>query len=349
MTFEPIMSTTTLIAIAAVLIAIRMAALYRLLVRTGAGRYCRVVLRWSALTAAGLLLVLAAARPGLPREDPHGNATTKPADGVSNTNVYFVIDRSVDQRVEDYNDGKSRMSGVRSDIAALIDQYPRARFSVISFASKASLDWPLSDDVWSLKPFIKGLSTYTDVPPDAVFHVNVGAANDLLRDQLTAASTLYKDSKSLVFYFGSGAGSSRAPQTGFELPHEAIAGGAVLGYGTPAGGRIPLGFVNGNLTYVWDSQNNRAASPGLNEDALKGIATELSARYWHRDNSPISLVVPAVDLNGGGGAPVVSSFTVERTELYWVFTALAAVLALSEAALTLREFRRNRIPRRARP
>ncbi|EUA13008.1 hypothetical protein I546_1727 [Mycobacterium kansasii 732] len=46
---------------------------------------------------------------------------------------------------------------------------------------------------------------------------------------------------------------------------------------------------------------------------------------------------------------MIASATVERTELYWLFTGLAVVLTLGEIFLTLREFRRNRIPHRARP
>lgn len=350
MTFQPIVPVAVLITIAVVLIGIRMAALYRVLVRTGTGRYMRVVLRWGALTAAGLLLVLAAARPGLPHGDPHGMATNRAAPSSANANVFFVVDRSVDGRVEDYTEAKSRMSGIRSDIAALIDQYPHARFAVISFSSKAGMDWPLSDDMWSLKPLIKGLSTYTEVPRDAMFSVNVGAANDLLHTKLAEASKQYRDSKNLVFYFGEGAGGSRAPQGGFDIPQGAIAGGAVLGYGTADGGPIPEGFFNGNLVYEWDQQTNRAANSSLNEDALKGIAGELGVPYFHRDNGPITPVVPAVDLTGtpSGDASVIASVTVERTELYWLFTGLAALLALGETYLTLREFRRNRPPRRVR-
>lgn len=349
MTFEPIVPVAVLVAIAVLLIGIRMAALYRVLVRTGSGRYLRVVLRWSALTLAGLLLVLAAARPGLPHDDPHGRAANKPAASSANANVFFVVDRSVDGRVEDYTDAKSRMSGIRSDIAALVDQYPRARFALISFASKAHLDWPLSADVWSLKPLIKGLSTYTEVAPDAMFGVNVGAANDLLRTKLDEATKEYRDSKNIVFYFGEGAGGSRAAQAGFDVSHGAIAGGAVLGYGTPAGGPIPQSFVDGNLVYEWDDQANHAANSSLNEDALKGIAAELGVPYFHRDNSPITPVVPSVELSGPAhDAPIIASTTIERTELYWVFTGLAAVLALGETYLTLREFRRNRPPRQVR-
>jgi Ca-activated chloride channel family protein len=347
MTFQPIAPVAALVAIAVLLIGIRMAALYRVLTRTGTGRYRRVVLRWSALTAAGLLLVMASARPGLPY-DTGGPANTKPANtGSANANIFFVVDRSVDGRVEDYTNGKSRLSGIRSDIAALIDQYPHARFAVIAFASKASLDWPLSDEVWSLKPYVKGLSAYTEVPDDAMFQVNIAAANDVLRTQLDTATKQYKDSKNLVFYFGEGAGGSRVAQSGFDIAHGAIAGGAVLGYGSTAGGPIPMGFFNGGLAYMWDKQNNQAANSAINEDGLKAIAGELGVPYFHRDNSPITPVIPAVDLSSAspGDTAVSGSKSVERTELYWLFTGLAAALALAEILVTLREFRRNRIPR----
>lgn len=352
MTFQPILPAAALIAIAAVLIVIRMVALYRVLVRAGTGRYLHVVLRWGGLTAAGLLLVLAAARPGLGPSDSRGQAQSKPAGSpTANANVFFVIDRSVDSRVEDYVDHTSRMSGIRSDIEALMDEYPRARFAVIGFASKASLDWPLSDDVWSLKPLIKGLSAYIEVPPDAMFQVNAAAANDVLRDKLTEATQWYPGSKNLVFYFGEGAGGSRAPQGGFDLPQGAIAGGAVLGYGTAAGGPIKQGWVNGNLSYMSDPQTNGPAISGINENTLKAIASELGVPYFHREGGPITAVVPAVDLTSGqrsNDSAVVASIAMERTELYWVFTGLATALALGEIYLTLREFRRNRVSRTTR-
>jgi Ca-activated chloride channel homolog len=348
-TFQPILPVAVLLTVAAVLIVIRMVALYRVLVRTGTGRYLRVVLRWSGLTVAGLLLILAAARPGLEPNDASARAENKPDTArATNVNVFFVVDRSVDSRVEDFGDGKSRMSGIRSDIAALVNQYPRARFAVISFASTAQVDWPLSDDVWSLKPRIDGMSPYTDVPLDAMFTVDAAAANDLLGNKLAQAQRLYPGSKNLVFYFGEGAGGSRAPQGGFDLPENAVTGGAVLGYGTPAGGPIRAGYYDGALVYMNDPTNNAPAISGINEDTLRAIAAQLGVPYFHRDNGPITPVIPAVDLTGPAAddSPVVSSIAVERTELYWVFTALAAILILIEVYLTVLEFRRNRLPRR---
>jgi Ca-activated chloride channel homolog len=349
MTFQPIVSVAMLVGIAAILVIVRMFALYRVLVRTGTGRYLRVVLRWSGLTAAGLLLVLAAARPGLEPSDNAARADNKPQSTRSvNANIFFVVDRSVDSRVEDYIDGKSRMSGIRDDMAALVDQYPHARFAMISFASKANMDWPLSDDVWSLKPRLAGMSPYTDVPDDAMFSVDAGAAKDVLRDKLAQASRLYPDSKNLVFYFGEGAGGSRAPQSSFDLPSGAVAGGAVLGYGTPAGGPIRQAFVNGDLIFMGDPQSNGPAISRIDDKTLKAIAADLNVPYFHRDGSPITPVIPAVDLTSdtAGDSPVVATIAVERTELYWVFTGIAAVLIITEIYLTVLEFRRNRLPRK---
>lgn len=355
MTFEPIVPAALLFVIAAVLVLIRLAALPRLLSRPGSGSRPRALLRWGALTAAGLLLVLAASRPGLPHDDPHAGAATGASARYAGANVFFVVDRSVDGRVTDYGfdagQAKSRMSGIRNDIAALIDQYPGARFAVISFATTASLEWPLSDDAWSLKPLVKGLSTYTEAPPDAMFAVNAGAANGLLRAKLAEATEQYPRSKNLVFYLGEGAGGSRVAQGGFDIPHSSIAGGAVLGYGTAAGGPVPQALVDGELAYEWDPAANRAANSGLNEGALKQVAGVLGVPYFHRDNGPITRVVPAVDLPGSRSrdSSAAHAANVERTELYWLCTALAALLALAESYPALRDFRRNRPPRQVEP
>lgn len=345
MTFQPVLPVWLLVLIALLLIGVRMTALYRVLVRTGPGRYRPVVLRWSGLTLAVLLLVVAAARPGLEAGDAQKNTRPprSPGSSTENINVFFVVDRSVDTRVEDFAEHTSRMAGIRDDITALIDQYPRARFSVVDFASKAGELWPLSDDAWSLKPLIKGLSSFTEVPEDAMFKVDAGAANDTLHDALTSARSQHQNSKNVVFYLGCGAGGSRVPQTGFTLG-DLVAGGAVLGYGTPAGGPIPRGFIDGNLAYMADQANGAPLTNTIGETTLKALAGELGVTYYHRDKGQsISPVIPAVTADPAPDAdPLQASRTVERTELYWLFSLLAGVLVLAEIYLTTRDYRRTR-------
>jgi Ca-activated chloride channel homolog len=344
MTFQPVLPVWLLVIIALVLIGVRMTALYRVLVRTGPGRYRPVVLRWSGLTLALLLLVMTATRPGLQSGDSHSGARPPraPAASTANLNVFFVVDRSVDSRIEDFAEHTSRMAGIRADIAALIDQYPHARFSVIGFASKAQEMWPLSDDQWSLTPLIDGMSSYTEVPEDAMFQVDAGAANDTLHDTLTRARNQHTGSKNVVFYLGCGASGSRAPQTGFTLG-DLVAGGAVLGYGTPAGGPIPRGFVGGNLIYMADQQSKATLINSIGEDTLKALAGELGVTYYHREkDQPISAVMPTVTADPAPEAnPILASQTVERTELYWLFSVLAAALILTEIYLTIRDYRRT--------
>ncbi len=309
MTFEPVLPPVVLLSVAAVVIALRLLTMRRL--HASAGARWTTVCRWSGLTLAVLLVLIAAARPGIDHGDQQAAATR----AGQNTNVFFIVDRSPSSAVADYDDGQSRMSGIRNDIEALIDRYPHARFAMIAFASRPSLDWPLSEDAWSLKPTIARLTPYAAAPGE---DVNAAAAANILRYQLIAAGQQYPDSESLVFYFGSGAGDSRAPQGEFEPTEGAVDGGAVFGYG------------NGQDT------------PGL-----RRVADQLGLPYVQRDDGrPISAAAPDTGRPQPAANAATSTGVAERTELYWVFTLPAAVLLLFELFASIRDVRRTRLARR---
>jgi Ca-activated chloride channel homolog len=312
MTFQPVLAPVALIVVAAALVALRLITMRRL--HLTAGSRWSTVWRWCGLTLAVLLVLIAAARPGIERGDQEATAVARSGE---NTNVYFVVDRSADSRIEDYGDGQPRMDGIRADVEALIDGHPQARFAMIAFASRPSLDWPLSDDAWSLEPVVGRLSPYEAVGAETSDQVNAAAAANVLRYQLIAAGQQYPHSDSLVYYFGSGAGGSRAPQGEFALMPGSVDGGAVFGYGT-----------------------------ALNEPGLLRIAQQLGVPYVHRQYGQ-----PVAEADPGGGTPANETLTAAtgvagRTELYWVFTLLAAVLLLFELFLTVREFRQTRMARR---
>lgn len=311
MTFQPVLPPVVLLVIAAVVIALRLLTMRRL--HTTAGARWATVWRWSGLTLAVLLILIAAARPGIEHGERGAAAATRSAE---NTNVFFVVDRSADTAVEDYGDRQSRMSGIRSDIEALIDQYPRARFGLIAFASRPSLDWPLSEDAWSLRPEVARLAPYPSSEADE--DTNAAAAANVLRYQLIAAGQQYPDSTSLVFYFGSGAAGSRAPQGEFDPTQGSVDGGAVFGYGA-----------------------------ARNEAGLRRIAEQLGVPYVDRDDGrPISESAPDGGAVQSATNVVTPSGAAERTELYWVFTLLAAVLLLFELFASIRDVRRTRSARR---
>ncbi len=302
MTFQPVLPWPILAVVAGALLLARLVALRQALV--SAGRRRRAALRWTGVTLAVLLLIAATTRPALLGD---GNLQGTTAAAGANLNVFLVVDQSAYSGVDDYGNGESRIAGMRDDIAALINQYPAARYALVGFASKASLDWPLSEDVWSLRPTIAVLGSQ-NASPDA----NAGAADNVLRYQLIQATQQYPGSRNMVLYFGSGAPGSRAPQGDFNLMRGSVAGGAVLGYGR---------------------------TDTIDESELHRIAAQLDVPYVHRDlGQPLQVGLP--------DTPHSRADAFERTELYWLPALFAATLLLAEIYLSVREFRRGRIARR---
>ena len=318
MMFQPVLPPLLLAAVAAIIVVARVVALRRL---SPAARTRGALWRWSGLTVAALLLVVSAARPVVDPADPD----TRVADSQA-PNVFVLVDRSPDMSVRDDPDGAPRMTAARADVAALLDRYPGARVAVISFASRASLDWPLSADTWSLRPVASTLTPYAATGPDAAVETNAGAAGNMLRYQLISAVQQYPRARNMVFYLGAGAPEAALPPRDFNLPEGAVDGGAVLGYGSVAGGPIPGTDVT------------RSA---VDEATLRGVADQIGVPYALRSGADgLASVLPTEP--GDGGPAAVVSGTASRTELYWAPAALAALLVLVELHHVLREFRRTR-------
>ncbi|OBG79796.1 hypothetical protein A5699_12550 [Mycobacterium sp. E802] len=299
MSFEPILPPLLLAALAVVLVVARAVTFPQ--VRAQADGW-PAVWRWSALTAAGLLLLVAGLGPVV-----GGTRDTVPRPaGDRDPSIFVILDRSPEM-TQPGPDGRSAMSVARADVAALIDRYPDARFALIGFTDRPSVVWPLSADTWSLHPVLSAVDAYPARPdaPDA----NVGAAASVLRYQLISAAAQFPRAQNLVFYLGAGAPESQSPQREFQLPEGSVNGGAVLGYGT-AGAQ-----------------------------ALRGVADQIGVPYVSRDvGTPLDVALP--DDAAPEQAPETARDRA-GVELYWVFAAAAGLLILVELYLVLREFRRT--------
>lgn len=308
MTFSPVVPPVLLIAIVGAVVVLRLITMWQL--AGGARQRWTTVWRWSALTLAVVLMLIAAARPAIGGDAQASIETTSGDDATAN--VFLIVDRSADSATTDHLGGQARITGIRDDVTALIDRHPRARFALITFGSRASLEWPLSEDNWSLKPVVSGIRPY---PDDPAAEVNAAAAANVLRYQLIAARQRDPGAQNLVFYFGAGAPSSRAPQGEFGPVPGSVDGGAVFGYGATR-----------------------------NEPGLRRIADQLDVPFVARDAArPVTEAAPDVS---GVSPPQSTGAAPDRTDLYWVFTMVAAVLLLFEIYLTLREFRISRAARR---
>lgn len=300
MTFQPVLPWPILAVVAVALVLARLVALRQVLL-AAAGRRTRAVLRWGGVTLAVLLVIAAATRPAL-RDDKIRGGTSAAGE---NLNVFLIVDRSVDSGVDDYGPGQSRIAGMRDDIAALIKRYPGARYTLIDFASRATLDWPLSEDVWSLRPTVAALDSYRG-GPNAGADVDAAAANNVLRYQLIQAAQQYPGARNVVLYFGSGAPGSSAPQGDFTSG--SVDGGAVLGYGR---------------------------TDAIDEARLRKIAGQLVVPYQHRE--PGEPFQPDLsDHPSGAGTRAEAGALLE---LYWLPALFAAALLLGEIYLSVREFR----------
>lgn len=193
MTFEPLLPWAILAVVAGALAVARVVSLRQALWTRRRGR---AVLRWAVVTAAVLLLIAAATRPILLTEN---RSATTPEAG-ENLNVFLVADRTAPE--------------ARDDIPAVLDQYPAARYALITFSTRASLVWPLSDDVWSLRPTVAALG-----PVDA--EADASLAGNTLQNQLVQATQQYPDSQSVVLYYGSAPNDTELRQVAeqFDVPY----------------------------------------------------------------------------------------------------------------------------------
>jgi len=264
-TFDPVLPPVALAALAVVILALRAVVLRS---ATRSGRWG--VLRWAATTGALMLVVLAAARPGVDAE---------PTADDAGANVFFVVDLSADSAIADVG-GSTRMSAIREDIDALMAAHEGARFGVITFTSRPAVAWPLSGDAWSLRPLVDTLSPAVG-PNAAADQANAAAAANVLRYQLIAARQRYPQAEELVYYFGSGAAQSTSPQS--EFAAEAVDGGAVFGYDA-GDGAARLRAISDQLgvPYVNRAAGDpvRAAETGSADAATITESPPRTEYYW---------------------------------------------------------------------
>ncbi|WP_156507365.1 VWA domain-containing protein [Arthrobacter sp. OY3WO11] len=347
MTLQPVLPWWLLLPLAAAALAFLGWQLYRgprnsRQQRGGSSR--RAGVRQALLV---LLLVGAALRPGL----PGGTAQAASAE----LNVFFVVDTTTSMVAEDYGNAEPRMAGVRQDIAAIAQELPGARFSVITFDTTAHVRMPLTTDTLALETITSVLEPQVTAYAKGS---SITAARQVLSERLTLARQSHPGRPRLVFYLGDGEQTSAKAPEPMDLDDGLVAGGAVLGYGTAGGGRMRENTGEdyddgstgrGDAPYLRDSSGDGAgyALSRIDEGRLQQIAGQLGVPYMHRsagnpaapmlqDGRPATLDAGALTNAGQDGS------LAARTELYWVPAAGAFVLGLGELVLLLRQLRELR-------
>jgi Ca-activated chloride channel homolog len=273
------------------------------------------------LTAAVVLLGVAALRPGVAGEQVDTTA--------ANLNVYFVVDTTSSIIAEDYGDGRPRIDGVSSDIAAIAQALPGARYSVVTFDQEARVRLPLTTDTTALDAAVE---TLLPESYEVSRGTSVSEAKDRIKTLLQQADARTPERGRVVFYLGDGEQTAQDPPTPFDIDKRLINGGAVLGYGTTEGGRMKATRSRFDATrdYIKDPATGEDARSVISEDTLRTIGDQLGLGYVHREaGDSIAPVVSGIDLERfGTSEQIEKQKVIARRELYWpLLLAVAGVAA----------------------
>lgn len=286
-------------------------------------------LMWISRAVTVLLMALAVARPGLPTE-------VIVSKQEASAQVYFVVDVTASMIAEDWDRSAPRMDGLKKDLTDLIDAMPAAKFSLITFNSNATVRVPLTTDDAAMRSAISILEPETTRSSGGTSPMEPAS---LLSERLAEGKKDNPDEAQYVFYFGDGEATARDANSSFDGQFN-VSGGAVFGYGTPAGGQMKEtldNFSTRKPEYIMDPSTDQPALSKIDENTLNTIASALGVEYHHRD----------------AGTPITQSFSVPTfesklvdkrdqrgvNEIYWVPLIAVFVMLVVEMTLSVKRVR----------
>lgn len=246
-------------------------------VRPGAPRAA-----WLRRTGAVVLLALIGLGPSV--------ASTDRDTSVTNVDMFFVVDRTGSMAAEDYGPAQEqeRLDGVRHDVVSLTEAIPGARYSVISFDSQASRQLPLTTDA-------RAITSWADTFRREITRYSQGSLTDRpldeLRSALEGSAELHPANTRLVFFLSDGEQTADGEPRSFADLAPLVDGGAVLGYGTPEGGRMKeydpdVDPADAEYIVDWSQPSEDgepvAALSTIDEETLGTLAEQLGVPYVHR-------------------------------------------------------------------
>lgn len=286
-------------------------------------------LAWLRRAVIVLLLAVVAIRPVTPLE---GEQTER-----MDANVFFVVDLTGSMNAEDYDGGKPRMDGVKSDMRQVMSMTEGARYSIIGFDSTATRQLPLTTDAGAVSAWIDTATTESTAFSKGS---NVDRPLDTLLTGISEAKRDDPESSVLVYVLSDGENTDGKDSQTFSAAAQFIDGGAVLGYGTPEGGPMKARGGEGDGQYITDSSGAQGLSK-IDEEQLRTIAEQLGVPYLHRTapDEDMSSSMEGITLRP---IPITSSADVPSFEdWYWIAAIpLAALLVWELGAVTYRLPRR---------
>lgn len=351
MTLRPFVPTPTLILLAIVLAALCVAG-YVLATRgnrTIPGGREKPALTWIRRLLISALMVFALAGPAVQAED---------IEVTSNIEIVLAVDRTGSMGAEDLEDGRTRIDAVKDDILALLDATAGSRYAIVTWDSTTRVELPFTTDSSAARSF-------ADVLHQEITEFSKGSSStrpvSTLRDLLTSAEEQRPENIRYLIVMSDGESTDAAVASAHEAPWSDLAplidGGAVIGYGTEAGGPMKM-FVPGQglsgATEEYMTDPSAPAGGPTNEDgeslAISRIDTN-SLRDMADQLGVELLVNPSQGQVDGLGADLMERAEAlpDRTGLrhqyryvVWVPAVAMALLLIWEVARDAMELSRMR-------
>ena len=293
---------------------------------------------WWRRACLALVMVLILAGPA---------AAVTESTQVSNVEIYLVVDRTGSMAAEDWAGGPAagggtRLDGVKSDLTAIRDAWPQARFCILALDGAAARELPLTSDLDAVTSWIGSLQ-------QEITQRSQGSSLDgmlpLLVQTLTRAKEKNPEDARLVYILSDGEatddgrGAGTAGATWAEAG-ELTDGGAVLGYGTASGGMMRSfdgSSTPGSGKYILDPDTGKPAVSVPDTQALASAAKALGVPYFQRTGG--SDDVPTGDFTRQDVNAVLTDGREKKNRvryLTWPLGIAASALAIWELVALIR-------------
>jgi hypothetical protein len=211
------------------------------------------------------------------------------AERAVDADVWVLVDTSPSVAAEDWDGDRPRLDGVQNDLAEIASHHAGARLSIITFNTETHLILPLTSDAGAV---VAAATTLRPIPEIYATGSSIDSALPVLSQAMERSAAQRPERARLVYYLGDGEQTSASPVGSFGGLASLVDGGAVLGYGTEAGGPMrghvtalanEMGLVGG-----WDEEGYITAPDGsvavsrIDQVALERIASELGVDYSQR-------------------------------------------------------------------
>lgn len=296
---------------------------------------------WWRRACLALVMVLILAGPA---------AAVTESTQVSNVEIYLVVDRTGSMAAEDWAGGPAagggtRLDGVKSDLTAIRDAWPQARFCILALDGAAARELPLTSDLDAVTSWIGSLQ-------QEITQRSQGSSLDgmlpLLVQTLTRAKEKNPEDARLVYILsdgeatddGRGAGAASTAGATWAKAGELTDGGAVLGYGTASGGMMRSfdgSSTPGSGKYILDPDTGKPAVSVPDTRALASVAEALGVPYFQRTGG--SDDVPTGDFTRQDVNAVLTDGREKKNRvryLTWPLGIAASALAIWELVALIR-------------